>query len=206
MVSNHNILVQAAIMLVLSFSFTTCSSVGMSNRINHPKVVMHTELGRIVLEIDAENAPVTAANFLKYVDENRFVGTSFYRVVRMDNQANEDVKIEVIQGGFGSEENPLQLPTIDHETTANTGIIHENGTISMARAEIGSASSEFFICIGEQPQLDYMGKRNPDREGFAAFGHVIKGMNVVRKIQEQPADGQMLKTPVSITKVKRRLF
>ncbi|MCF7807239.1 MAG: peptidylprolyl isomerase [Candidatus Marinimicrobia bacterium] len=171
-----------------------------------PRVIMETELGKIVFKIDLENAPVTARNFLRYVDEDRFQGTSFYRVVRQDNQAENDIKIEVIQGGYGTDDNPLQLQPIAHESTAVTGILHENGTLSMARAEIGTASSEFFICIGAQHELDYMGKRNPDGYGFAAFGHVVKGMHVVKKIQQQAADGQMLKQPVKILSVKRRGF
>ncbi|MBT3228248.1 MAG: peptidylprolyl isomerase [Candidatus Marinimicrobia bacterium] len=178
----------------------------MSTRSPQPRVVMQTELGDIVLEIDLENAPITASNFLRYVDEKRFVGSTFYRVVRMDNQPIKDVKIEVIQGGIGVEDSPLRLAPIQHETSAETGILHENGTISMARAEVGSASSEIFICIGNQPELDYMGKRNPDGQGFAAFGHVIKGMDVVLKIQEQAADGQILITPIKITKIRRRIF
>lgn len=201
--SKYTILI---ISLLVLLGLSACTSVPGSNRTMHPHVAFQTELGTIVFEIDLENAPVTARNFMRYVDEDRMQGMSFYRVVRMDNQPNKDVKIEVIQGGFGTDDNPLQLAPIAHESTATTGILHEDGTLSMARADIGTASSEIFICIGDQPELDYMGKRNPDGFGFAAFGRVVKGMDVVRNIQQQEADGQMLNEPVKILKVERKRF
>jgi peptidyl-prolyl cis-trans isomerase A (cyclophilin A) len=145
---------------------------------------------------------VTAGNFLRYVREHRFKGATFYRTVRMDNQPNNAIKIEVIQGGLGEDEKKRGLPAIAHETTAATGLHHKNGTVSMARAEPGTASSEIFICIGDQPELDFGGKRNPDGQGFAAFGQVISGMDVVRKIQAQPADGQWLTPAIPISAVR----
>jgi peptidyl-prolyl cis-trans isomerase A (cyclophilin A) len=164
---------------------------------------MKTDLGYFILEIDTINAPVTAANFLKYVDGKIFDSAYFYRVVRMDNQPNNNIKIEVIQGGLGFDESPLSLAPIEHETTDKTGILHKDGVISMARMEPGTASSEIFICIGNQPELDFGGKRNPDGQGFAAFGKVIKGMDVVREIQSKPDKEQMLIEPVNIIKVER---
>ncbi|MCF7824891.1 MAG: peptidylprolyl isomerase [Candidatus Marinimicrobia bacterium] len=184
----------------------SCSNTDLLNGSNQVTVIMKTELGKIVLQIDRENAPITSANFLRNVDEKRYDNSSFYRAVRMDNQAENEIKIEIIQGGLGPLEADLRLPPIDHEATSNTGILHENGTISMARAEVGTASSEIFICLGDQPELDYMGSRNPDGQGYAAFGHVIKGMDVVRKIQGQATEKQMLMEPVKIFSVKRRLF
>jgi len=168
-----------------------------------PQVKMKTELGDIIVEIDTINAPITAANFLKYVDNKIFDSAYFYRVVRMDNQPNNEIKIEVIQGGLEEDNSPLSLPPIEHETTDNTGILHKDGVISMARYEPGTASSEIFICIGDQPELDFGGKRNPDGQGFAAFGKVIKGMDVVREIQSKPDKEQTLITPVNILKVER---
>ena len=170
---------------------------------DNPKVVLETEYGKIIIEIYEEAAPITAANFLKYVDENRFDAAHFYRVVRMNNQPNNKIKIEVIQGGLYEDEHPQALPQIKHETTAETGILHKDGVISMARAEPGTASSEFFICIGDQPELDYGGMRNPDGKGFAAFGRVIEGMDVVKKIQSLEDEGQMLKEKVRIGSIKR---
>lgn len=168
-----------------------------------PQVKIKTELGDIIIEIDTINAPVTATNFLKYVDDKIFNSAFFYRVVRMDNQPNNEIKIEVIQGGLGFDESPLSLSPIEHETTDKTGILHKDGVISMARMEPGTASSEIFICVGDQPELDFSGKRNPDGQGFAAFGKVIKGMEVVREIQSKPDKDQMLVAPVNIIEVVR---
>lgn len=164
---------------------------------------MQTEYGDIIIELYAEKAPITVANFLKYVDENRFKDATFYRTVRMDNQPDNDIKIEVIQGGLYEDEHPDMLAAITHENTQQTRILHKNGTISMARNEPGSATSEFFICIGDQPSLDFGGMRNPDGQGFAAFGKVIKGMEVVKKIQGRPAKSQYLEPKIKITQVKR---
>lgn len=166
-------------------------------------ILMETELGNIIIELYLERAPITAANFLRYVDENRFAGACFYRVLQVNNQPNNDTKIEVIQGGLKDEDHPQSLPTILHETTNQTGILHKDGVISMARNEPGTASSDFFICINDQPELDFGGKRNPDGQGFAAFGKVIEGMDVVKKIQSQPQDGQYLLTDIQILNVKR---
>ncbi|MFC2169555.1 peptidylprolyl isomerase [Acidobacteriota bacterium] len=168
-----------------------------------PKVLIKTELGDIEVEIYEKKAPITASNFLKYVDEKLFEGASFYRVVTMDNQPNNDVKIEVIQGGLRFTEGKKTYPEILHETTDKTGLFHKDSTISMARLEPGTASSEIFICIGDQPELDFGGKRNPDGQGFAAFGKVTEGMDVVREIQRKPADEQMLKSRIRIHTIVR---
>lgn len=168
-----------------------------------PHVVIETELGDIKIEIYQDDAPATAANFLKYVDGDRFRGASFYRVVHKGNQPDNDIKIEVIQGGLGRGEHGGRLAPIEHETTDKTGVLHKDGVISMARLAPGTASSEFFICVGDQPELDLGGRRNPDGQGFAAFGKVIEGMDVVRKIHQEPADGQSLAPPIGITAVLR---
>ena len=164
---------------------------------------METELGPIQLELYPDRAPITVSNFLRYVDENRYEDFHFYRVVHMENQPDNDVKIEVIQGGLGFDKHPMELPTIVHETTDKTGIRHLNGTLSMARLEPGTASSEIFICINDQPELDFGGKRNPDSQGFAAFGKVISGMDVVRKIQLLPETNQMLDKVVKVNSIQR---
>lgn len=160
-------------------------------------------MGDILLELYSGQAPVTTANFLRYVDEHRFTDTGFYRTVRTDNQPENQFKIEVIQGGLFLENHPAALPPILHETTTQTGILHKNGTLSMARDMPGSATSEFFICIGDQPELDFGGRRNPDGQGFAAFGVVIFGMDVVKRIQIQPAIEQTLTPFIKILDVKR---
>jgi peptidyl-prolyl cis-trans isomerase A (cyclophilin A) len=169
----------------------------------NPHVLIRTELGDITIEIYEKDAPITAANFLKYVDEGRYKNGCFYRVVTMGNQPNNDIKIEVIQGGLSRETRENQLPSIEHETTDKTGILHKNGVISMARLNPGTASSEFFICVGDQPELDFGGKRNPDGQGFSAFGEVVVGMDVVNKIHQQPEEGQMLDPQIKILDVVR---
>ena len=167
----------------------------------NPVVLIKTEKGDITVEVDLARAPVTAANFLRYVDGKLYDGSVFHRTVTLDNQPNNDVRIEVIQGGQLSEEN--EFPPIAQETTAATGLRHVDGTISMARGTPGSATSSFFFCIGLQPELDFGGKRNPDGQGFAAFGRVVKGMDVVKAIHVLPAEGQSLKPSVKIISVRR---
>lgn len=163
-----------------------------------PKVKIETKLGEIVLEVDTVRAPVTGKNFLGHVLDNTFENAMFYRVVRPDNQPGNKTKIEVIQGGLFSDEEILKHPAILHETTKSTGLKHLNGTVSMARNEPGTASTEFFICIGKQPELDFGGRRNPDGAGFAAFGKVVSGMEVVRRIQEQNDTSQYLVQPLKM--------
>jgi len=167
----------------------------------NPKVLIKTELGDITVEVFASRARITAANFFRYVDAELYDGTRFFRTVTMSNQPNDKVKIEVIQGG-GVEETK-SFRAIAHETTAMTGIKHTDGAISMARAKPGSATESFFICINDQPELDYGGRRNPDGQGFAAFGKVVAGMDIVRKIHSRPAQGQQLTPPVKILTIKR---
>jgi peptidyl-prolyl cis-trans isomerase A (cyclophilin A) len=167
----------------------------------NPIVLMKTGLGDITIELFVKEAPVTSSNFLKYVEENRYEGAVFYRTVRMDNQPDDSIKIEVIQGGLYQDDHPAMLGPVEHETTAKTGILHKDGVISMARWEPGTATSEFFICIGDQPALDFGGRRNPDGQGFAAFGRVIEGMDVVREIHRQPAEGQYLNPRIRILSI-----
>jgi len=172
----------------------------------NPEVLVSTEVGDITIEVFQDDAPVTSSNFLKYVDAGKYNRqTCFYRVVRLDNQPDKPIKIEVIQGGFYEDSiiEKNQFSPIKHETTKETGILHKGGVISMARMEPGSASSEFFICINDQPELDFDGKRNPDGQGFAAFGKVVNGMDVVRKIQQLKDNNQYLLKPVKIKLVKR---
>ena len=166
-----------------------------------PLVIIKTELGNIEVEIFQDKAPISAGNFLKYVDEGKYKNSSFYRTVTLNNQPKNNVKIEVIQGGLFDKSE--KYPPIKHETTKETGILHKDGTISYARNEPGTANTEFFICLGDQPELDYGGRRNPDRQGFAAFGKVVKGMDVVRKIHTGSADGQMLNPKIKIYNIER---
>jgi peptidyl-prolyl cis-trans isomerase A (cyclophilin A) len=183
--------------LLLTFLMVSCT------RETVIPISMETELGSIQMELYPDRAPITVSNFLRYVDENRYEDFHFYRVVHMENQPDNDVKIEVIQGGLWFDKHPMELPTIIHETTDKTGIRHLNGILSMARLEPGTASSEIFICINDQPELDFGGKRNPDSQGFAAFGKVISGMDVVRKIQLLPETNQMLDKVVKVNSIQK---
>jgi peptidyl-prolyl cis-trans isomerase A (cyclophilin A) len=189
-------------------------------------VVVTTRIGEIALAVDPASAPVTAANFLRYVDAGFYDGGRFHRTVTPENNANANLKaekigagiapdadrsnlpndaiaIEVIQGGIDpARQDELDNP-IPLERTRDTGLRHVDGAISMARLTPDSAVSDFFICIGDQPELDYGGRRNPDGQGFAAFGRVTRGMEVVRAIQRSPADGQSLDPPVGIISIVR---
>ncbi|MBP6977842.1 MAG: peptidylprolyl isomerase [Bacteroidales bacterium] len=187
------------ILLTFTLLLVACQSTP-----DHPVVALETEAGTIRVELYPEAAPLTVANFLSYVDKKMYDGASFYRVVRYDNQENP-VPIAVVQGGLDLVIDVDSLTPIPHESTDKTGILHRDGVISMARYGPGTATSEFFICVGDQPSLDFGGKRNPDGYGFAAFGRVIAGMDVVRKIHqgETTGDFQRLNTPVRIKRIYR---
>ena len=175
------------------------------------RVRVQTELGDMVIEVDPARAPGTTANFLKYVDAGHYDGGIFHRTVKMDNQPESTVKIEVIQAGVNPDRAKEGFPAIPLERTSVTGILHQDGVVSMARGAPDSATSGWFVCINDQPSLDFGGKRNPDGQGFGAFGRVVSGMDVVRKIQAAPsstnrttnAEAQRLTPPVKILKVAR---
>jgi len=167
-------------------------------------IVIQTELGSIEAEIDTLRAPITAKNFLKYVDAGHYDGGRFHRTVRMDNQPANKVKIEVVQAGVDPNKEKAGFTPIKLERTTQTGLHHEDGTLSMARDGPDTATSDFFICIGPQPSLDYEGKRNPDGQGFAAFGRVVKGMDIVRKVQASTAQEQKLTPPIKILTIRRK--
>jgi peptidyl-prolyl cis-trans isomerase A (cyclophilin A) len=166
--------------------------------------IIRTSLGNITVVLYHAKAPVTVTNFLKYVDAHLYDSTSFFRSVRLNNQPNDSIKIEMIQAaGADSTKDFAPIPL---ESTRQTSLNHHNGTVSMARSAPNSATSSFFICINDQPSLDYGGKRNKDGYGFAAFGQVIKGMDVVTKIQNlYPKQVQYFSPPVLILTVRRRV-
>ena len=169
------------------------------------RVLIQTELGDFEVEVNAKAAPATVANFLAYADAGHYDGGRFHRTVKLnpDNQPNNTVKIEVIQAGVNPDRAKSGFDPIKLERTNATGLLHKSGVISMARAAADTATSDFFICIGDQPELDFGGKRNPDGQGFAAFGKVVKGMDIVKKIQQSAAEGQSLKPAIKIVKIKR---
>jgi len=165
--------------------------------------IIKTSLGDITVELYPKKAPITVANFLKYVDARLYDNTTFFRSVTLNNQPKDSVKIEVIQGG--EVDSTKVFAAIPLERTAKTGLLHKNGAISMARDKPDSATCSFFICINDQPSLDFGGKRNKDGQGFAAFGKVTEGMDVVKKIQLlAPNNEQYFKPPVLILSITRK--
>jgi peptidyl-prolyl cis-trans isomerase A (cyclophilin A) len=175
----------------------------VSGRNQAVRIIIETELGDIEAEIDVVRAPATAANFLKYVDGGFYADGRFHRTVKPDTQPNNAVKIKVIQASINRARSREGFPPIPLERTSVTGLSHKDGTLSMARSGPDTATSDFSICIGDQPSLDFGGARNPDGQGFAAFGRVIKGVDVVRKIQAAPASEQKLTMPIRIISIRR---
>ena len=143
------------------------------------RVELDTQLGPIRVEVLPQAAPLSACDFLAYTDRGLYSNASFYRVVRLDNDHGSP-KIEVVQGGLPDD--AKGLPPIKHETTQQTGLKHVDGALSLARGAVGTGgASAFFIVIGNQPGLDYGAMRNKDGQGFAVFGRVVSGMDIVKR-------------------------
>ena len=196
-------------LLVSAMAFASVSSARDKDDRGTEPVAIVTSLGSIFVEVDVVRAPMSARNFLEYVDRHLFDDAQFYRSVHAENDANP-VKISVLQGGMA--DRTKGLGPIPHESTKQTGLSHLDGTISLARRELGTGSAvAFFICIGDQPELDFGGRRNPDGQGFAAFGRVHQGMDVVRNIWTQPTVGtdgsiaaQTIASPIRIETTVRK--
>jgi peptidyl-prolyl cis-trans isomerase A (cyclophilin A) len=168
-----------------------------------PRIRIETELGDLELELDAKAAPLTVQNFLRYAHERLYNDGLFFRTVTLSNQPNDHVKIQVLQAEASPDRTNEFYPPIRLERTCDTGLHHLDGTVSMARDGPDTAQDSFFICIGDQPELDFGGKRNPDGQGFAAFGRVVNGMALVRKIHAGAASGQQLTPAVRIQRAIR---
>ena len=166
---------------------------------------VETALGAFVIAVDPQVAPITVAHYLAYVDARHLDGGAVYRIVTLANQTPETKhKIEVVQWGMNTpDDKPAPFAPIVHETTRQTGLRHRDGTVSMARNGPGTATAEFFICIGDQPALDFGGGRNPDGQGFAAFGQVVEGMDVVRALHARGLAQQFLPQPIRVQRVRR---
>jgi len=171
-------------------------------------VALATPLGRIVIGLETKRAPITAANFLKYVDRRLYDGASFYRASRPPGSAADDFGL--VQGGLQNDPKKV-LPPIAHESTLKTGLSHVDGTISMGRHAPGSAQADWFICLGDQTYLD-ADPKDPKTPGFAAFGRVTEGMEILKQILVMPVDprkgegamkGEMLAKPVPILTARR---
>lgn len=171
------------------------------------KVTLTTSEGPIVLELEKERAPITTANFLRYVDQKRLNGAAFYRAAKAPNAP----EYGLVQ--FGTRNDPKRtLPPIAHEPTTKTGLTHSSGTISLARGAPGTGAGDFFILVGDTPSLDADPKQGGDNQGFAAFGHVTEGMDLIKQMLAAPTDpnkgegvmkGQYLASPVTIISARR---
>ena len=192
----------ATLVLVAAASQTTA--------VQQTVVVFDTEKGTIEVEVDGVHAPATAANFLKYVDAGFYDGGSVNRAVRPDNTVRHDVEIQVIQFQINPARRRDQFPPIPIERTTVTGLRHVDGALSMARSGPDTATASFSIVIGDQPEMDFGGRRNADGQGFAVFGRVTRGMDVVKAIQASPTGSEgpygteSLTPPIRIRKVYRK--
>ena len=186
---------------ILVSIFAACSGPAYKN----PHIIIKTEAGDIEIELYPDNAPRTAAAFLSYIDAGYYKNGSFYRVLSDDNQPSDAPKANLIQGGIWKTnyKKARSLPGIPHEPTNKTTILHKDGVLSLAREAPGTATTEFFICIGDQPGFDYGGKNNPDGQGYAAFGKVVKGMPVVNRIYNRSSYDQSFDPPVTIINIVR---
>jgi peptidyl-prolyl cis-trans isomerase A (cyclophilin A) len=171
-----------------------------------PHVVIRTAAGDIEIEVYPRKAPKTAGAFLSYVDSGFYKNGSFYRVLNEENQVTGAAFSKLIQGGIWKTNHARAagLPGVPHETTQQTHILHTDGVVSLARGEPGTATTEFFICIGDQPGFDYGGENNPDGQGYASFGKVVRGMDVVRAIYERPENEQSFTPPIPIFEIVRK--
>lgn len=176
---------------------------GCSESSKYPRVEISTRQGDIVIELYPDKAPKTVAAFLSYVEKDLYNNASFYRVLNDENQPSNAAKANLIQGGLYRSKKRPELAGIPHETTKQSGILHKDGVVSLARLEPGTATAEFFICVGDQPGFDFGGANNADGQGYAAFGRVIKGLDIVRKIYNLPEDNQYFDPPVPIFDIKK---
>ena len=191
------------------FKLLTCFALLMIVSCGHPDyknphIIIETEMGDIEVELFKDKAPKTTAAFLSYIDSGFYNNSSFYRVLKTDEFPSAN-NTGIIQGGMW-QTNPVKNQTIsgiEHESTKLTGLTHESGTISLARLAPGTASTEFFICIGDQTPLDYGRRGTEDGQGFAAFGQVFKGMTVVRNIQAKKSHGDKFEEKIVIKKITR---
>lgn len=180
-----------------------CHSAGNNGA---PHVIIRTEAGDIEVEVYPKQAPKTASAFLSCIDSGFYKNGSFYRVLNDENQVTGAGASRLIQGGIWKTNHAkaVGVPGVPHEPTSTTHILHTDGTVSLARSEPGSGTTEFFICVGDQPGFDFGGENNPDGQGYAAFGRVVKGMDVVRTIYARPENNQSFTPQVHIYTIVRK--
>ena len=189
--------------LFIAIVFSGCSQ---PKKYSKPTIDIKTYFGDIIVELYPEKAPKTVAAFLSYVDSGYYKNTSFYRVLKKEDQSMNIAKTQLIQGGLWQTNFKKQqkIPGIPLETTQQTGILHQEGVISLARNEDpNSGNTEFFICMDNEPDYDYGGEASPDKKGYVTFGRVIDGMKYVRQIHEQPDYETNFKPPIKIINIVR---
>ena len=170
-----------------------------------PHIIIETQYGDIEAELYPDRAPQSAHAFLGYVDSGFYKRSSFYRILSEDNQPMGSAPASLIQGGLWGTGNKREyLHGIPHESTQQTGLSHVNGALSLARQDTGTATTEFFICLGQQPGFDFGGENNPDGQGYAVFGKVVKGMDIVQKIYRRPEENQLFSPQVPIINIRRK--
>lgn len=172
----------------------------------HPRIVIETTFGEIELVLYADKAPKTTNAFLSYVKAGWYDHAQFYRVLHVDNQPSNAPKSLLIQGGIWKTnyQQAVVVKGIPHESTQLTGIKHKTGVISLARGAPGTAGTEFFICLDDEPGLDYGGENVPDKLGYSAFGKVTKGMEIVKKIHGQKERNQYFEPPITIFSIYKK--
>jgi peptidyl-prolyl cis-trans isomerase A (cyclophilin A) len=189
-------------LIILAILMVCCSQ----PQDKYPHVVIETKAGDIEIELYNDKAPKSVEAFLRNVDSGTYKNATFYRILNEENQQSDALKASLIQGGIYRTKRlaTKTFPAVPHETTEQTGILHKDGVISYARQEPGTATTEFFICLGDQPGFDYGGTNNADKQGYAAFGKVVKGMDIVKNIYRRPEDGQAFDPPVPIFNIRRK--
>ncbi len=190
------------LLLLLAICFAACSSQEFKN----PHIEIQTKSGDIEIELYQDKAPITVKAFLSYIDSGIYKNCYFYRLLNDQNQPSDAFKVDFIQGGIwkNARRKSESIPGIPHESTKQTKILHKDGVISLARLEPGTATTEFFICIGDQSGFDYGGNNNADKQGYAAFGKVVSGMNIVLKINNEPEYDQTFTPLVNIYNIIRK--
>ncbi len=188
---------------IFSIVFSACSQ---PKKYNKPTIDIQTYFGDIIVELYPEKAPKTVAAFLSYVDSGYYKNTTFYRVLKKEDQSMNIAKTQLIQGGLWQTNFKKQQtnPGIPLETTKQTGILHKEGVISLARnTDPNSGNTEFFICMDDEPDYDYGGDASPDKQGYVTFGKVIDGMKYVKQIHDQPDFETNFRPPIKIINIKR---
>jgi peptidyl-prolyl cis-trans isomerase A (cyclophilin A) len=167
---------------------------------DNPHIIIDTNYGEIEAELYLKKAPKTVTAFLSYIDSGLYKNTTFYRVLKNEDLPM-DINYGVIQGGVWPQKK--SVVGVEHESTRLTGLAHTNGTLSLARTSVGTATTEFFICIGDETIFDAGNKGKYDTLGFAAFGSVVKGMDIVRKIQAQKNTGEDFDLKIIINNIEK---